>query len=365
MTITDTASPVEAPAGGKAHAAAPFDPAPLARLLLAHGLIDYPVLSVERLTGGQSNPTYRIACGPRQYVLRTKPQGALVSSAHAIDREYRVMAALRDSDVPVPRVYLYSDDASIVGSPFYVMEFLQGRVMFDQSLPGMSPQQRADTYREMNRVIAALHRVDIDAAGLTDFGRHGGYIARQVRRWASQCRETGMDGNPALAALVEWLPQHVPDSDRTCLIHGDYRLDNLVFHPTEPRVIGVLDWELSTLGDPMADLAYHCMSWHIPAELWRGIGGLDLAALGVPDEETYLRWYGATNGTQSMEHWDFYLAYNLFRLSAIMHGIAHRARQGNASSADAVETGRKAIPLAELGWQYARRHAKAIRHPPG
>jgi aminoglycoside phosphotransferase (APT) family kinase protein len=200
--------------------------------------------------------------------------------------------------------------------------------------------------------------VDFSTIGLDDYGRHGGYIARQVRRWATQCREAGMDDNPALAALVDWLPANVPAGDSTCIVHGDFRLDNLVFHPTEPRVIGVLDWELSTLGDPMADLAYHCMSWHIPAHLWRGIGGLDLQALGIPDEATYLQWYGSTNGTQSMEHWDFYLAYNLFRLAAIMHGIAQRAKLGNASSQDAVETGRKAIPLAELGWKYAQRYAQ-------
>ena len=337
----------------------PFDTSALARLLLAHGLIDYPVLSVERLAGGQSNPTYKIACGPRQYILRTKPPGQLLSSAHAIDREYRVMQALQDSEVPVPRMFLYSDDTSIVGSPFYVMEFLQGRILFDQSLPGLPREERLAMYREMNRVIAALHRVDLKAAGLDDFGRHGGYIARQVRRWSTQCQEAGVDDNPALAALAEWLPRHVPDSDRTCLVHGDYRMDNLVFHPTEPRVIGVLDWELSTLGDPLADLAYHCMSWHIPAYLWRGIGGLDLQALGIPDEATYLQWYRRANDTQSIEHWDFYLAYNLYRLAAIMNGIARRARDGSAASHDAVETGRKAIPLAELGWQYAMRCAKS------
>ncbi|WER46597.1 phosphotransferase family protein [Cupriavidus sp. WKF15] len=352
MQVTD---PPAANAGGPTQ----FDSSALAHYLLAHGLIDRPVLSVERFAGGQSNPTYRIACGPRQYVLRTKPQGHLVSSAHAIDREYRVMEALQGSDVPVPRTFLYCEDASLVGSPFYVMEFLQGRVMFDQSLPGLSSAQRADVYREMNRVIAALHRVDYRAAGLGDYGKTGGYIARQVRRWTNQCRETGMDGNPALAALVDWLPHHIPEDDPTSLVHGDYRLDNLVFHPTEPLVLGVLDWELSTLGHPLADLAYHCISWHIPADLWRGIGGLDLQALGIPDEATYLQWYGRGCGAQGIEHWDFYLAYNLFRLAAIMHGIAQRARSGNAAAADAVETGRKAIPLAELGWKYAMRQASA------
>ncbi|MCY1289544.1 thiamine kinase [compost metagenome] len=350
-----------------AHAVTPgaggtgFDSAALAALLHREGLIAQPRLSLERLAGGQSNPTYRIACGAQQYVLRTRPPGQLLSSAHAIDREFRVMQALRDSDVPVPRVHLYSEDLSVLGSAFYVMDFLPGRVIYDQSLPGVARGQRAAHYREMNRVIGALHRVDYCAAGLQDYGRTGGYVARQLARWSGQCRDAGMDGNPALAALAEWLPHHVPDAGRTCLVHGDYRMDNLVFHPTEARVLGVLDWELSTLGDPLADLAYHCMSWHIPADLWRGIGGLDLQALGIPDEPAYLRWYGEANGTHALEHWDFYLAYNFFRLAAIMHGIGQRARHGNAAAADAVETGRKAVPLAELGWQFALRYGAAGR----
>ncbi|KWR74554.1 aminoglycoside phosphotransferase [Cupriavidus sp. IDO] len=348
---------MDAPSSQNAADTAPFDSAALASLLHQRGLIDTPSMAVERLAGGQSNPTYRITSGARQYVLRTKPPGKLLSSAHAIDREYRVMQALQDSEVPVPRMFLYVEDPSVIGSPFYIMEFLQGRVMFDQSLPGLSPTQRAEVYREMNRVIAALHRVDYRAVGLGDYGKTGGYIARQIRRWASQCQESGIDGNPALAALADWLPHHIPETDPTSLVHGDYRLDNLVFHPTEPRVLGVLDWELSTLGHPLADLAYHCMSWHIPPDLWRGISGLDLQALGIPDEATYLKWYGNATGAQAIEHWDFYLAYNLFRLAAIMNGIAHRARSGNAAAADAEETGRKAIPLAEIGWGYAQRYA--------
>jgi len=343
----DAVAPADTPA---------FDSAALATLLHGQGLIDHPALAVERLAGGQSNPTYRIACGSRQYVLRTKPAGKLLSSAHAIDREYRVLEALQDSEVPVPRVFLYSDDVSVLGSPFYVMEFLQGRVMVDQSLPGMSREERTAIYREMNRVIAALHRVDYQGAGLADYGKHGSYIARQVSRWSRQCEEIGTGGNAALAALADWLPQHLPDEDQTCLVHGDYRLDNLLFHPSEPRVLGVLDWELSTLGHPLADFAYHCMSWHIPASLWRGIGELDLNALGIPDESAYIQWYGDANGTQALEHWDYYLAYNFFRLAAIMNGIAQRAQSGNAAAADALETGRKAVPLAELGWQYAQRY---------
>ncbi|KDP86686.1 aminoglycoside phosphotransferase [Cupriavidus sp. SK-3] len=328
----------------------------LAALLHGQGLIERPSLTAERLAGGQSNPTYRIWCEGRQYVLRTKPPGKLLSSAHAIDREYRVMHALRDSEVPVPRLFLYSEDVSILGSPFYVMEFLQGRVMFDQSLPGLAREERTAIYREMNRVIAALHRVDYQQAGLADYGKSGNYIARQVSRWARQCQDTGTDGNTALEALADWLPRHLPPEHQTSLVHGDFRMDNLLFHPTEPRVLGVLDWELSTLGHPVADLAYQCMGWHIPASLWRGIGGLDLHDLGIPDEATYIRWYGDANGMQEMEHWDFYLAYNFFRLAAIMNGIARRAEGGNAAAADALETGRKARPLAELGWEYATRY---------
>jgi acyl-CoA dehydrogenase len=332
------------------------DTTALASLLHRRGLIDRPTLTIERLAGGQSNPTYHIACEERQYVVRTRPAGKLVSSAHAIDREYRVMRALQDSEVPVPRVFFYSEGESVLGSAFYVMEFLQGRVMFDQSLPGMSLEARAAIYREMNRVIAALHRVDYRKAGLADYGKEANYIARQISRWSRQCQEIGTGGNAALAALADWLPRHLPDEDRTRVVHGDYRLDNLLFHPTEPRVLGVLDWELSTLGHPLADFAYHCMSWHIPASLWRGIGGLDLPALGIPDEATYIQWYGDANDIQALEHWDFYLAFNFFRLAAIMNGIARRAEAGNAAAADAVETGRKAVPLAELGWQYARRY---------
>ncbi|MDW3687732.1 phosphotransferase family protein [Cupriavidus sp. CV2] len=328
----------------------------LAVLLHEQGLIERPSLMAERLAGGQSNPTYRIWCEARQYVLRTKPPGKLLSSAHAIDREYRVMRALQGSEVPVPRLFLYSEDTSILGSPFYVMEFLQGRVMFDQSLPGLSRAERTAIYREMNRVIAALHRVDYHKVGLADYGKSGNYIARQVSRWSRQCEETGTDCNTALAALADWLARHLPPEHQTSLVHGDFRMDNLLFHPTEPRVLGVLDWELSTLGHPVADLAYQCMGWHIPASLWRGIGGLDLHALGIPDEATYIQWYGNANGMQEMEHWDFYLAYNFFRLAAIMNGIARRAESGNAAAADALETGRKAKPLAELGWEYATRY---------
>lgn len=316
-------------------------------------------LVVRPISGGQSNPTYRLDLGSKSYVLRKQPSGQLLPGAHAIDREYRVMHALEATQVPVPEMIAYCDDAAVLGTPFYVMEFLDGRVMMDQSLPGMSPAQRAEIYFEMSRVISALHAVHYQSVGLASFGKPGNYFARQIGRWSRQCRESTLPVSADMQRLMDWLPAHIPPGDETTLVHGDYRLDNLVFHPAEPRVIGVLDWELSTLGHPLADFSYHCMSWHIPATLWRGIGGLDLAALGIPSEQEYLRQYTRATGREAAEHWDFYLAYNLFRMAAILHGIAQRAADGTAASANAVEMGAKAGPLASIGWQCALRYASS------
>jgi aminoglycoside phosphotransferase (APT) family kinase protein len=333
----------------------------LAHYLQAQGLSGNGPLTVSPLSGGQSNPTFRLSTGERHYVLRKKPPGQLIASAHAIDREYRVMKALQGSGVPVPRMYAYCEDDSIVGTPFYLMEFLDGRVLVDQALPGMEPKERGAIYREMNRVIAALHRVDFEAAGLASYGKPGNYFARQITRWTRQCRESSLPVSQAMQKLMEWLPEHIPAGDETTLVHGDYRLDNLVFHPTEARVMGVLDWELSTLGHPLADLSYQCMAWRIAPALWRGIAGLDLAALGIPSEAEYVAMYAKATGRDPAEHWEFYLAYNLFRMAAILHGIAQRAADGNAAADDAVETGRKAGPLAELGWQCAQRYEASRR----
>jgi len=333
----------------------------LAQLLHGRGLIEHASLTATRLTGGQSNPTFLVSSGTQRYVLRMKPVGQIQARAHAIDREYRVMRALQGSDVPVPAVYLFSEDLSVLGSPFYLMEYLDGRVLVDQSLPGMQPAERGAIYAEMNRVMAALHRVDVETVGLADYSPGGNYLARQIAGWTRQCRATGAADSSAMQALMNWLPRNIPAVDETSLVHGDFRLDNLVFHPCEPRVIGVLDWELSALGHPLVDFAYHCLSWHIPSSLWRGIADLDLAGLGIPSEQTYMQWYAEANGPAGIEHWDFYIAYNLFRLAAILFGIAERARQGNAAAADAVETGRKAGPVADLGWHYAMRY-EATRH---
>lgn len=333
--------------------------APLQDYLRAQGLAGAEAIQVAPLTGGQSNPTFRITAGGREYVLRKKPPGQLAPSAHAIDREYRVMRALQDSDVPVPRMLAYCEDESIVGTPFYVMDFLQGRVFMDPALPGSTPAERSAVYREMGRVMAALHSVDHVAVGLADYGRTGRYVERQIDRWSRQCRALSVPLDDDTRKLMDWLPAHVPPGDETTLVHGDYRIDNLVFHPTEPRVIGVLDWELSTLGHPLADLAYHCMAWNVPPALWRGMGGLDLPALGIPTEAQYLADYRAATGRDAEGHWAFYMAYNLFRMAAILYGIAQRAADGSAASADAEETGRKAGPLARLGWEWAQRQDSA------
>jgi acyl-CoA dehydrogenase len=338
-----------------------LDLSALADLMRSHGFGTVGRLELQPLTGGQSNPTFKVLGADHPVVLRKKPGGPVLPSAHAIDREFRVMSALRATDVPVPQVYLYCDDASVIGTPFYLMEFLDGRVMVDQALPGMEPAERAALYDEMNRVIAALHRVDPAAVGLSDYGRPGNYFGRQIARWSRQYQDSRTEAIAAMEQLIDWLPGRIPPGEQTSIVHGDFRMDNLVFHPTQPRVIGILDWELSTLGHPLADFSYHCMSWSVPPELWRGIGGLDLQALGIPGESEYRRRYGQRTGTGDTPHWDFYLAYNLFRMAAILQGIAKRAQDGTAASADAVEVGRKARPLAELGWEFARRYDAAMK----
>ncbi len=321
-------------------------------------------LSIEQFKGGQSNPTYKLITPQRVYVLRSKPGPAalLLASAHAIDREFTVMRALHGTDVPVPRMHLLCDDESIIGRAFYVMEFIAGRVFWDQSLPAIEAPLRAAYYDEMNRVIASLHRVDVNAVGLAGYGKPGNYFERQIGRWSKQYQASITQPIDAMERLIEWLPAHIPasarDAAQVSVVHGDYRLDNLVFHPTEPRVIAVLDWELSTIGHPLADFSYHCMSWHIEPGQFRGIGGLDLAALGIPDEKSYVARYcertGRADPDAVMADWNFYLAYNLFRLAGILQGIAKRVETGTASSAQARQAGAGARPLAEMGWALAQ-----------
>ncbi|MEO7852231.1 MAG: phosphotransferase [Rubrivivax sp.] len=321
-------------------------------------------LRVEQFKGGQSNPTYKLITPAASYVMRSKPGPAakLLPSAHAVDREFKVMHALAVTDVPVPKMHVLCEDEAVIGRAFYVMEFVPGRVLWEQSLPGMERSQRAAIYDEMNRVIAALHRQDVEKIGLTDFGRPGNYFERQIARWTKQYLASVTGPNEAMDRLMAWLPQHIPPSARddsmVCVVHGDYRLDNLVFHPSEARMLAVLDWELSTIGHALADFSYHCMSWHIEPGSFRGIGGLDLAALGIPPEADYIERYceRSERATPQMlkADWNFYLAYNMFRLAAILQGIAKRVEAGTAASPQARQSGAGARPLAEMGWRFAQ-----------
>ncbi|MDP1649548.1 MAG: phosphotransferase [Rubrivivax sp.] len=330
-------------------------------------------LTVEQFKGGQSNPTYKLLTPARAYVMRSKPGPAarLLPSAHAVDREFRVMKALAGSGVPVAKMHLLCTDEAVIGRAFYVMEFMDGRVLWDQALPGMTPLQRGAIYDEMNRVIATLHSVDVQAAGLADFGKPGNYFERQIGRWSKQYLASITEAIEEMDRLIEWLPARIPpgarDETQTTVVHGDFRLDNLVFDKTEPRIIAVLDWELSTLGHPLADFSYHCMAWHIQPGTFRGIGGLDHAALGIPSEREYVRRYcervGQHVGRRSgrvldpdavMADWNFYLAYNLFRLASITQGIAKRVVDGTAASAQARATGAATRPLAQMAWQFAQ-----------
>jgi aminoglycoside phosphotransferase (APT) family kinase protein len=314
-------------------------------------------LEIAQFKGGQSNPTYLLAAGKQRYVLRRKPPGKLLPSAHAVDREYRVIRALADTDVPVARAHALCEDDAVIGTAFYVMEYVAGRVFWDPRLPDLDPGARAAIHDEINRVIAALHNVDYTAVGLGDFGRTGEYIARQVARWSKQYQASETEKIPAMDNLIAWLPENIPAGDESSIVHGDYRIDNVIFHPTEPRILAVLDWELSTLGHPLADFAYHCMVWRIPPGLFRGLGGLDLAALGIPTEREYVAAYCRRTGRAGIEprDWEYYMVYNMFRIAAIVQGVMARALQGNASSAQALETGRAARPLAELAWRQVER----------
>ena len=315
-------------------------------------------IGIEQFKGGQSNPTFKLSTPQQSYVLRAKPgpQAQLLASAHAIEREYAVMHALRESEVPVPKMYALCQDESVIGRAFFVMEYVEGRVFWEQSLPKLPPKERWAVYMEMNRVIAALHRIDYAAVGLSDFGKPGNYFERQIARWTKQYRASETQPIEAMEQLIAWLPQHIPAGDETSLVHGDFRLDNMVFHPTEARVLAVLDWELSTLGHPLADFSYHLMGWHIPPGQFRGIGGLDLAALNIPGQAQYIAAYCQATGRKGIAPQDlrFYMAYNLFRLAGILQGIMKRVVDGTASSAQALQAGRSAKTLAQMGWKYAQ-----------
>jgi aminoglycoside phosphotransferase (APT) family kinase protein len=322
-------------------------------------------LNVEMFKGGQSNPTYKLLTPGRSYVMRSKPGpvARLLPSAHAVEREFMVMQGLQRTEVPVAKMYCLCEDESVIGRAFYVMEFVQGKVLWDQSLPGMSNAERAAVYDEMNRVIAALHRIDPVRQGLGSFGKPGNYFERQIGRWSKQYMASVTQPIAEMDQLIAWLPAHIPasarDETQTRIVHGDYRLDNLMFHATEPRVLAVLDWELSTLGHPLADFSYHCMAWHIPPGSFRGIGGVDVASLGIPTEAQYIARYCERTGLATPQtlrvDWNFYLAYNMFRIAAILQGIAKRVETGTASSAQAAHSAAGVRPMAELAWSFARR----------
>jgi aminoglycoside phosphotransferase (APT) family kinase protein len=340
-----------------------FDTAALTAWLEVHLPGFVGPITVEMFKGGQSNPTYQLTTPCKSYVMRAKPGpvAKLLPSAHAIEREFAVMHGLYDTDVPVAQMHCLCEDESIIGRAFFIMEFVQGRVLWDQALPGMSPVQRGEIYREMNRVQAALHSVDFAQCGLAQYGKPGNYFERQITRWSKQYQASITTPIAEMDALLDWLPAHIPasarDESQVSIVHGDYRLDNMIFHPTEPRILAVLDWELSTLGHPLADFSYHCMAWHIPPGAFRGIGGLDHAALGIPSEADYIGMYCERTGKYTpsalAEDWNFYMAYNLFRIAAILQGIAKRVEAGTAASAQAVSSAAGARPLAQMAWSFA------------
>ncbi len=315
-----------------------------------------PPLSVSQFRGGMSNPTFLLEDGNgRRYVLRKKPPGKLLPSAHAVDREYRVISALADTDVPVARTWALCEDEAVIGRAFYIMEHVEGRVARNLTLPDLPPAERAATYDAMNAALSALHKVDFRAVGLEDYGREGGYMARQVRRWAGQYEMSKTDEVPEMDNLAAWLGENMPADDETTIVHGDYRLENMILHPGEPRVLAVVDWELGTLGNPLSDLAYNCLPYHAGDDLRGFLGDMDYDATGIPSEEDYVAAYCERTGRGGIPDWPFYLAFSLFRLAAISQGVYKRGLDGNASSPDAVQRGAKARQLAETGWAIAQR----------
>jgi aminoglycoside phosphotransferase (APT) family kinase protein len=331
-----------------------FAPAAMRRLgswLSQQGLKQSGEPQLRKFSGGQSNPTYCFAWGNAELVLRRKPFGELLPKAHMIEREYKVLDALRDTAVPVPRVLGLCEDTQVIGVAFYVMERVEGRIFWDPRLPGMSPDERRRIFDAMNRTVAALHAIEPARVGLEKFGRPEGFMSRQIALWTSQYQAAITRDIPEMDALAEWLLRHTPaESGSSGIFHGDLRLDNMIFHPTEPRVVALLDWELATLGDPLADFAYHLMTWRVPPDVFRGLKGSELAALGIPSEQQYVTDYCRRSGRAELPELTFYLAFSFFRVASILQGIAKRAQSGNASAANAAAMGARAGPLAQLGW---------------
>lgn len=313
--------------------------------------------TLQKFGFGQSNPTFRLSAASGDYVLRRKPTGPLLPRAHAIEREFRVLNALAHSDFPVPRVHAYCEDSSLLGAAFFVMDFVAGRIFYDQRLPDLTCVERGRIFDGMNAAVARLHLIDPAAVGLDGFGRTEEFLSRQVALWTRQYRASEGASIESMESLIKWLPRNLPPEQPARIFHGDLRLDNMIFHPHEPRVVALLDWELSTLGDSLADFAYHAMVWRVPPDLFRGFAGMDFSACGMPTEVEYVRLYCQRTGQSELPHWNFYLAFSLFRLAAILQGIWRRAQDGNASALDAAELGARAAPLAAIGWDIANSSA--------
>jgi aminoglycoside phosphotransferase (APT) family kinase protein len=332
-----------------------FDEAALLRYLEAHVPGVRGPLRVSQFQGGQSNPTYLLESGERRWVLRRKPPGKLLPSAHQVDREHRVLTALAGTGVPVPRTLLLCGDDAVIGTAFFVMEHVEGRIFREPLLPdGLPPADVRALFADSAAVLARLHGVVPAAVGLADYGRPGNYFARQIGRWGGIYRASETQRIEPMERLLDWLPRTIPPQDETTIVHGDYRLGNMIVHPQEPRIVAVLDWELSTLGHPLADLAYTCLPWHLPAERLQGYQGLQLAPLGYPAEAAFVADYCRAAGRGPIERWPFYLAFALFRLAAISQGIAGRVRDGTAAGADAAERGARAPLLAARAWELLR-----------
>lgn len=334
-----------------------FDEAALARYLRHHLPEMGDELSIRQFQGGQSNPTYLLESAGRRYVLRKKPPGKVLPSAHMVEREYRVIQALSEhSSVPVPSVHLLCEDESAIGTAFYVMDHIDGRIFSHPALEELSAAERQPIHLAAIDTLAALHQVDVEAVGLSDFGKAQGFFARQVKRWSGQYQASRSGDMPAMERLMHWLPEQVPQHDECAIAHGDYRLGNLIFAPAEARVAAILDWELSTVGHPLADLAYFCLPYHLPAgvEGLRGLIGIDLKAQGIPSEQELLARYCQQSGRAGIDDWHVFVAFSLFRLAAILQGVYARALQGNASNADALQVGQRAGLLADAGWRIAQ-----------
>jgi len=329
-----------------------LDEAALGRWLAANVEGFAGPLNVAQFKGGQSNPTYKLTTPGKTYVLRRKPGGPLLKGAHAVEREARILTALGKAGFPVPRVHGLCTDDAVIGAWFYVMDMVEGRIFWDATLPELGREERAACYDAMNGAIATLHGLDYQALGLGDFGRPGNYFARQIARWSGQYLEdTEVGRDPNMDRLIAWLPQNIPPGDETTIVHGDFRIDNLIFHPREPRIVAVLDWELSTLGHPLADFAYHAMAYHMPPHIVAGLAGADLAALNIPSEADYVAAYCRRTGRREIADYGFYLAFNFFRLAAIFHGIKGRVIRGTAASAEAATRAQAFPELSAIAWR--------------